>query len=114
MTLTSRLSLGACLLVVLTVLLHARFGTNELYIAIPLAILFGIVAGRSLGGHLVDFRDSARALAERLPPRLPATNMPEIAAVAQAIRQTRPRTCRAIHRTPPREGRSNGDRRRDD
>lgn len=88
MSLTSRLILGACLLVVLTVLLHARWGNDELYLAIPLAVLFGTIAGRSIAGHLAALRDSARALSEGLPPRLPDTGMSEIAAVAQAIRQT--------------------------
>lgn len=88
MSLTSRLVLGACLLVVLTVLLHARWGSDELYIAIPLAILFGVVAGRSIATQLTGLRDSARALSERLPPRLSASSIPEIVAVAQAIRLT--------------------------
>ena len=88
MSLTTRLVLGACLLVVLTVLLHARWGGDELYVAIPLAMLFGVVAGRSIAAPLAALRDSARALSERLPPRLPTSGIPEISGVAQAIRLT--------------------------
>ncbi len=88
MSLTTRLSLGACLLVILTVLLRARWGHDLLYVAIPLAIFFGIVAGRSIAASLTALRDSARAIAERLPPRLPTSNIPEIVAVAEALKLT--------------------------
>lgn len=88
MSLSTRLSLGGCLLVILTVLLRARWGGDLLYVAIPVAIFFGVVAGRSIASPLAALRDSARALSERLPPRLPTSGIPEIAEVAEAIRQT--------------------------
>ena len=88
MSLTSRLSLGACLLVIFTVLLRARWGGDLLYVAIPLAIFFGVVAGRSIASPLNALRDSARAISERLPPRLPTSGIPEIVAVAEALRLT--------------------------
>ena len=88
MKLTTRLSLGACLLVILTVLLRARWGGDLLYVALPLAIFFGVVAGRSIATSLTALRDSARAISERLPPHLPASGIPEIVAVAEAMRLT--------------------------
>ncbi len=86
MRLTVRLVLGACFLVLLTLLLHMRWGSDVVYLAIPLAILFGVVAGQSLTGSLHALRDSARAIAARLPPRLPNSDVPEVVEVVQAMR----------------------------
>ena len=86
MSLTWRLVLGACFLVLLTLLLHIRWGSDVVYLAIPLAILFGVVAGQSLTGSLHALRDSVRAIAAQLPPRLPASKVPEVAELAQAMR----------------------------
>jgi signal transduction histidine kinase len=86
--LTGRLIVGACLLVVLTLMLEVRWGRDAFYVAIPLAIVFGIVAGQSMSHALRALRDSSRAIAERLPPRLPTSAVPEIDEVAQALRLT--------------------------
>lgn len=86
MKLTGRLILGACLLVIVTLLLDRWWGVRAALLAIPLAALLGLIAGMSVTAPVVQLAESARAIARRQPPRLPRSQIPAIAALIQAVR----------------------------
>lgn len=91
MNFAGRLVLGTFFVAVLTVL-ALLWGARESMVfaatvALMVALALAFLAGRSIARPLVELSNAARAIAQGAHPRFPRSNIPEVDALAQALRQ---------------------------
>lgn len=91
MNFAGRLVLGTFFVAVITVL-ALLWGARESMVfaatvALMVALAMAFLAGRSIARPLVELSSAARAIAQGAQPRFPRSNIPEVDALAQALRQ---------------------------
>ena len=91
MSFAGRLVLGTFIVAVITVL-ALLWGAGESMVfaatvALMVALAAAFMAGRSFARPLVELSSAARAIAQGAQPRFPRSNIHEVDALAQALRQ---------------------------